>query len=309
MESQSQDRWTGSDAVAITGPAVSPRRPPRAVSVPRLGEPLPPFSRPRTAASEAESARAAKDTEHAAPPVLEPEVLDLVDAEFEGLPPEPSRPEPGAAEAGGDLPWLTEELAPSARDEDDLGLVRGADWGFSDDDFEVEITDLFFEEEAPAEPELPREDAPEPPQEVEEFAAQDPSATPLEAAAPREQADWALVASAGPAAESAVGEEIEAPAEGGLTTEAEAAVPSDAAPGVVQRMESALADVMGSGEGEVLEEVAGRLERIALALREGRPVELFASGASDPLEVLIAGYALGYSEAFRRVGEERRGGR
>jgi hypothetical protein len=304
MENQTEDRWAERGAVAITGPAISPRRPPHAGAAPHLGEPLPPFVRPRSAANVPESARPATGAEGAEPPVLEPEVLDLVEAELEASQPEAADHEesaPETEEVGGDLPWLSEELTPSARGDDELGLVRGADWGLADDDFEVEITDLLLEERAPSEPEPPREVAPAEPQEAQADAAQDPSATPLEAAAPDAQAEWALAASVASASEGDAASEAEPAAE------AEGPVPP--APGMVQRMESALAEVMGAGEGEALEEVAGRLERIALALREGRPIELFASGATDPLEVLVAGYALGYSEAFRRVGAERRGGR
>lgn len=85
--------------------------------------------------------------------------------------------------------------------------------------------------------------------------------------------------------------------------------PREAVATPVEHPEPVLPPVVEMGEGAAMEEIAGRLERIALALREGRPIELFAAGASDPLEVLIAGYALGYSEAFRRQAEERRQGR
>jgi hypothetical protein len=49
----------------------------------------------------------------------------------------------------------------------------------------------------------------------------------------------------------------------------------------------------------VLEEIASRLERIAHSLRSRDGGEL-AGDVSDPLEVLITGYALGYSEGARR---------
>jgi hypothetical protein len=49
-----------------------------------------------------------------------------------------------------------------------------------------------------------------------------------------------------------------------------------------------------------LAEVAGRLERLAAALRQGAPPPIpAADGSADPLEVLITGYALGYAEALR----------
>lgn len=51
----------------------------------------------------------------------------------------------------------------------------------------------------------------------------------------------------------------------------------------------------------LLDEVAARLEQIARTLRERRPAEIFAEGAADPLEVLITGYALGYTEAARHA--------
>lgn len=62
------------------------------------------------------------------------------------------------------------------------------------------------------------------------------------------------------------------------------------------------------GEGPtlpVLEEVAARLERIAQSLRERTPAELLGSGADDPLQMLIAGYALGLSDAARPATDKR----
>lgn len=57
-----------------------------------------------------------------------------------------------------------------------------------------------------------------------------------------------------------------------------------------------------------LEEVAERLEAIASSLRDRSPRELLgtwgeAAGEADPLEVLITGYALGFSQA-RQQGAE-----
>jgi hypothetical protein len=52
---------------------------------------------------------------------------------------------------------------------------------------------------------------------------------------------------------------------------------------------------------EVLEAIAARLEGIARALRS-RSGDDFGGDAGDPLEVLITGYALGYSDALRQGG-------
>jgi hypothetical protein len=54
----------------------------------------------------------------------------------------------------------------------------------------------------------------------------------------------------------------------------------------------------------VLEEIASRLERIAHSLRSRDGGEL-SGDVSDPLEVLITGYALGYSEGVRRSADDR----
>ncbi|CAN5847858.1 hypothetical protein BH23GEM8_BH23GEM8_12260 [soil metagenome] len=53
----------------------------------------------------------------------------------------------------------------------------------------------------------------------------------------------------------------------------------------------------------VLEEIASRLEQIARSLRSRDGGEL-SGDTSDPLEVLITGYALGYSEGVRRSGDD-----
>jgi hypothetical protein len=47
-----------------------------------------------------------------------------------------------------------------------------------------------------------------------------------------------------------------------------------------------------------LDDVAARLERIARALRSGKPDEALEQG--DPLQLLITGYALGYAEAQKK---------
>lgn len=58
---------------------------------------------------------------------------------------------------------------------------------------------------------------------------------------------------------------------------------------------------------EVLEEIAERLERIARSLR-ARDSDDLTGDSGDPLEVLITGYALGYSEGARRSGGAARDG-
>jgi hypothetical protein len=50
-----------------------------------------------------------------------------------------------------------------------------------------------------------------------------------------------------------------------------------------------------------LNEVADRLDRIARSLRSGNPVDALDQG--DPLQLLITGYALGYSEARKGQGK------
>jgi hypothetical protein len=50
-----------------------------------------------------------------------------------------------------------------------------------------------------------------------------------------------------------------------------------------------------------LNEVADRLDRIARSLRSGNPVDALDQG--DPLQLLITGYALGYSEARKGGGK------
>lgn len=55
------------------------------------------------------------------------------------------------------------------------------------------------------------------------------------------------------------------------------------------------------GASRVAEDVARRLERIAHSLRTTDPASLLGA-AADPLEVLVVGYVLGYSQAERRTG-------
>lgn len=56
----------------------------------------------------------------------------------------------------------------------------------------------------------------------------------------------------------------------------------------------------------MLTEVAARLERIAQALRHGAAEEIFdPESESDPLQLLITGYAMGYAEARRTAAEKR----
>src|SRR5690606_41911810 len=63
-------------------------------------------------------------------------------------------------------------------------------------------------------------------------------------------------------------------------------------------LEAEAASAPSAGEsGDPMVEVAERLERIAGALRSGRPLEAAEQG--DPLQLLITGYALGYAQARR----------
>ena len=93
------------------------------------------------------------------------------------------------------------------------------------------------------------------------------------------------------------------PALGPAVSRRSVAVPLDAAVTV------ALPPFAGPGsqsnEAEnPLAEVANRLERIAGVLRSGTPADLLAFGRQvrDPLELLVAGFALGYVEGQRAGG-------
>jgi hypothetical protein len=107
-----------------------------------------------------------------------------------------------------------------------------------------------------------------------------------------------LADAAEPGQEPLLGEELLAPPEWEYGFEE--AVPSeslatDAAPeDVAPPAESPAQAQVPVSHG--LEEVAARLEQIARSLRGRSPADLL-SGASDPLQVLIAGYALGLEAA------------
>lgn len=73
----------------------------------------------------------------------------------------------------------------------------------------------------------------------------------------------------------------------------------DAAPAVEVADEVPHAAEVGATT-TALEDVAARLERIARSLRSGNPLDAFEQG--DPLQLLITGYALGYSEARKAKG-------
>jgi hypothetical protein len=72
----------------------------------------------------------------------------------------------------------------------------------------------------------------------------------------------------------------------------------EAQAGVVEVQEEARAGEPAAAAP--LEDVAVRLERIARALRTGKPDEALEQG--DPLQLLITGYALGYAEARKGRG-------
>lgn len=296
MEHSSDDRQAEHGVAVPIGPAVSPRRPPAGTPLGALAEPLPPFVRPGLAP--------------ASPPRA------------------PEAEEPSLAE-------VLEEMV-AGDPEDGVGLVRGADRGLPSppaeapagggdvrpEDAPVDATPTAAEVAAPAwsEAESVPEEAPATGHAAEGDASAAPappgpagaawggatpaggaeSAPPMESGAAEALEEWALAASVESEGAEPVGEGP-APASMAVEPGRESAAPAP-------RPEAALAEAMSLEEGPALQEVAGRLERIAGALREGRPIELFSSGSSDPLEVLIAGYALGYSEAFRRVSEERRKG-
>ncbi len=66
-----------------------------------------------------------------------------------------------------------------------------------------------------------------------------------------------------------------------------------------------LDEAIPGASAAVLEEIAERLERIARSLRS-RDGDDVGGDASDPLEVLITGYALGYSEGVKSGGGQQR---
>jgi hypothetical protein len=81
--------------------------------------------------------------------------------------------------------------------------------------------------------------------------------------------------------------------------EAESAFPGEAAP--VAAGDSGPAALAG-GTVDAMTEVAERLEGIARRLRE-QPAEVLAGGAgTDPLELLVTGFALGYAQGRRAAG-------
>lgn len=211
------------------------------------------------------------------PPFVKPRRAEAPAPEAAAPPAAPPLEEASLSEA------LEELVAAEPEAEDGLGLVDAADWDLSTSPEELPTLRPPAAVEAPP--------VVEPPTAMEPGAGAG-TALPLESVTDALE-EWSLAASAG--AEASRGEVVP------VEPEREAAPPAP-------RAEQALAEAMSLEEGPALQEVAGRLERIASALREGRPIELFSAGSSDPLEVLIAGYALGYSEAFRRVSEERRKG-
>jgi hypothetical protein len=78
--------------------------------------------------------------------------------------------------------------------------------------------------------------------------------------------------------------------------EAESAFPGEAAP--VFAADAGRAALAG-GTADALADVADRLEGIARRLRE-QPAEVLAGGAgTDPLELLVTGFALGYAQGRR----------
>ena len=100
-----------------------------------------------------------------------------------------------------------------------------------------------------------------------------------------------LAEAAEPNQEPLVGEELLAPPEWAYGfAESDDAEPEErAAPAASQAAHPA-------PRSAALEDVAARLEQIARSLRGRTPTELL-SGAHDPLQVLIAGYALGLEAA------------
>jgi hypothetical protein len=265
---------------SLLRPAVSPRT---AASPAAAGEksaaPLGPFSRawPEARASIGETsgrkASPEKEPVEAAPPPLaqEPAAYAL---------------EP---EADDDLPWMTRgalwQDAPDAPAEEPRSEEESLPGipviGYETESVEAEADASWLEFDAQVD---------EAAAAVEEIAAEAPPAPEPsrslgdELLAPPEweygyDAAPGLVAPP-PAAEPAFEPELEA--------EPVSAPVSPAAPAAANR--------------PALEDVAARLERIARALRGSSPAELLAN-TDDPLQLLIAGYALGLADAARHPGE------
>ena len=102
-----------------------------------------------------------------------------------------------------------------------------------------------------------------------------------------------LAEAAEPGQEPLVGEELIAPPEWeyGFSETGDAEPAEEAPPAPAPAAPAAAAS-----QSAALEDVASRLEQIARSLRDRSPTELL-SGAHDPLQVLIAGYALGLEAA------------
>jgi hypothetical protein len=173
-----------------------------------------------------------------------------------------------AAPEAGVSPW---EPAPAAGEAEDAGAEAGS---------------VEFASEEPA-PEVAA-DAEEPASSMEEYLASEENTAAEEALyAPAGDADYS--AGSGYAAS-------EAEALGGFDAPyGESAFAGEATPFAGDAGPAALA----GGTADALAEVAERLEGIARRLRE-QPGEVLAGGAgTDPLELLVTGFALGYAQGRR----------
>jgi hypothetical protein len=265
---------------------------------------------------------AASSWEAPANPWEEPAAaLDPEDVDPGFLPLDPSAETGAGQELGSSLPWLEPE--------DEQALENAASDGGSDARWILEEEPSLAEEEygtggirAEA-PELPASEAPddELPSDLdreelpggafsgygdfsvrddEEFASGPLSfaATPL--AFPETGGDFAGDLAAGPADEEA--ETLAYDPFGTSDEEVDAA----AAPPWAEDEPAGAGDApsdpaAAEGYASAMGEVAERLERIAASLRSRRPADLVAGG-SDPLELLVAGFVLGYAQGSRRRG-------
>ncbi|HEX7240919.1 MAG TPA: hypothetical protein VF263_11675 [Longimicrobiaceae bacterium] len=273
--------------------------------------PFMPFARPGApAASEPPAAPATSPTvtEYSAPEA-EPAASEGVPMPWEdaGLEPEPVPAAPSAEEA--DLPWLSSDmLEPAAESAPEPAASAPGD---DEEDIPAWLSFVESGEEAPA-----AAPAPEP---YEEPWA--PSGA-TEADAPAALEPWAEA----PRGEEEVEEERFAAEESFSMSEDRGAFAEPEESDVVSGLEDYLAgteataaeeayspgaaeyvdapeDASGDAEPAMagaLAEVADRLEGIARALRE-RPGEVLAGGADrDPLELLVAGFVLGYAQGRGR---------
>jgi hypothetical protein len=275
----------------------------------------PPARRPAEPAPEAAAPEPADDEPRAEHADFDYGADESAGAGYSTTLPEEEAPEAGPdfGDAAEDLPWL--DLAPGARTSGaDEESGRYEPEPFRPEPLEAEPFDLTAMDaqgggEAGTQHGTPAEngafpdwlawdaqDATEAEAEIAE-AAPEPWAEDvipgddfmqMEAAAEEAAADPAPWAEDIPVGDGSL--EVDLPGPGDAVEEGLSAAAGDApaaAPAGVVAMDAAAA--------EALAELAGRLERIARTLRDD-PGDLLAGGSADPLDLLVAGYALGLAQ-------------